>query len=280
MAELSISTGSSGGWTADADPLKASDQVLLKVALEGKTYQQALAEVRAAREGQEPAPGREMPNADARPFLAVDVVEIQAVQVDLRLEDASGRRLEIAATSLTARSLSLRATAPAAPQAQAKDPLVIDLGGEGPTTTGAEGARAFDLAADGRTAPTSFARGATAFLALDRDGDGRITHGGELFGDQHGAVDGYAELAKFDTNADGRIDAEDPVFGRLELLFGDGRRQTLGDASILSLDLGAVPQTGTTTGGDAIFARSLATRADGGTYGTYALGLRQFETTA
>lgn len=280
MAELSISTGSSGGWTADADPLKASDQVLLKVALEGKTYQQALAEVRAAREGQEPAPGRETLRSDARPFLAVDVVEIQAVQVDLRLEDASGRRLEIAATSLTARSLSLRATAPAAPQAQAKDPLVIDLGGEGPTTTGAEGARAFDLAADGRTAPTSFARGATAFLALDRDGDGRITHGGELFGDQHGAVDGYAELAKFDTNADGRIDAEDPVFGRLELLFGDGRRQTLGEASILSLDLGAVPQTGTTTGGDAIFARSLATRVDGGTYGTYALGLRQFETTA
>lgn len=280
MAELSISTGSSGGWTADADPLKASDQVLLKVALEGKTYQEALAEVRAAREGQEPAPGRETPRLDARSFLAVDVVEIQAVQVNLRLEDASGRRLEIAATSLTARTLSMRATAPAAPQAQAKDPLVIDLGGEGPTTTGAEGARAFDLAADGRTAPTSFARGATAFLALDRDGDGRITHGGELFGDQHGAVDGYAELAKFDANADGRIDAGDPVFDRLELLFGDGRRQTLGEASILSLDLGAVPQTGTTTGGDAIFARSLATRADGGTYGTYALGLRQFETTA
>ena len=54
-----------------------------------------------------------------------------------------------------------------------QDPLVIDLDGAGPRTTGAEGAQVFDLAGDGVFKPTSFVTGGTAFLALDRNGDGK-----------------------------------------------------------------------------------------------------------
>src|SRR5262249_53387342 len=57
------------------------------------------------------------------------------------------------------------------------------------------------------------ATGASAFLALDLDGDGRITSGRELFGASSG--DGFADLARYDADRNGFIDESDPVFARL-----------------------------------------------------------------
>ena len=85
--------------------------------------------------------------------------------------------------------------------------------------------------------------GDDALLALDRNGNGRIDDGRELFGDQHGAANGFAELARFDDNGDGRIDAADAVFDQLRLLRFDaqGRQQlqTLGEAGVSAIDLRA-----------------------------------------
>jgi hypothetical protein len=67
---------------------------------------------------------------------------------------------------------------------------------------------------------------ATPWLAMDRDGDGAITSGAELFGDGTRladgtlAPDGYAALAALDKNHDGVIDAKDPAFTAL-LLWSD-----------------------------------------------------------
>lgn len=85
----------------------------------------------------------------------------------------------------------------------------------------------FDLDADGRMDSISVPTGDDALLALDRNGNGRIDDGRELFGDQHGAVNGFAELARFDDNGNGRIDAADAVFDQLRLLRFDaqGRQQ-------------------------------------------------------
>lgn len=66
----------------------------------------------------------------------------------------------------------------------------------------------------------------TPWLALDLDGDGRITSGAELFGsstvlpDGSAARHGFAALAALDANRDGRIDRADPQFGAL-LLWAD-----------------------------------------------------------
>ena len=61
-----------------------------------------------------------------------------------------------------------------------------------------------------------------AWLALDRDGDGSIGGGRELFGNYTPQPlgpgrNGFRALAVFDSNADGRIDARDAVFTSLRL---------------------------------------------------------------
>ncbi len=64
---------------------------------------------------------------------------------------------------------------------------------------------------------------ATPWLAMDRDGDGAITGGAELFGDAtvlsngRTAKHGFEALASLDSNGDGRIDRADPMFASLVL---------------------------------------------------------------
>lgn len=139
------------------------------------------------------------------------------------------------------RDLELNVTAGQTPQQV--DPLVLDLAGNGFSTTGLSRPVRFDLDADGRMDSISAPSGDDALLALDRNGNGRIDDGRELFGDQHGAANGFAELARFDDNGDGRIDAADAVFDQLRLLRFDaqGRQQlqTLSEAGVSAIELRA-----------------------------------------
>lgn len=142
---------------------------------------------------------------------------------------------------LQQRELELNVTAN--PQPQKTDPLVLDLAGNGFATRGLDDAVRFDLDADGRSDRISAPSGDDALLALDRNGNGRIDDGRELFGDQNGAASGFAELAKYDDNDDGHIDAQDAVFERLRLLRFDaeGRQhsQSLSRAGVAAIELGA-----------------------------------------
>jgi len=77
---------------------------------------------------------------------------------------------------------------------------------------------------------------ATPCIALDRDGDGQITSGAELFGDATLAADGtlahdgFAALAALDANGDGALDASDPAFAALLLWTDrDGDRRSSPD---------------------------------------------------
>jgi len=54
------------------------------------------------------------------------------------------------------------------------------------------------------------------FLAMDRNSNGKIDNGSELFGNINGDhVDGFAQLSEMDTNKDGAVTAEDADFDRL-----------------------------------------------------------------
>ncbi|MCG7411367.1 calcium-binding protein [Moraxella nonliquefaciens] len=106
------------------------------------------------------------------------------------------------------------------------DPLTLDLNGNSIIdvigTDGYKGAL-FDHNGDGIATATSWVPGADGLLVLDRNGDGVINSGRELFGDStllsngSTARHGYEALAEFDDNGDGVINADDEIFSRLKV---------------------------------------------------------------
>lgn len=85
----------------------------------------------------------------------------------------------------------------------------------------------FDLAATGQPERIAWTLpdAPVGFLALDRNGNGAIDDGRELFGnftrksDGSLAANGFDALTEFDVNRDGVLDGRDPVFGQLRLWF-------------------------------------------------------------
>lgn len=120
------------------------------------------------------------------------------------------------ATSVSAQSQSVRIDLRG--EIVESDPLALDLTGAGLRFSVPQAGKAFDLMETGTTQRMPTAGAGTFFLALDRNGNGRIDDGGELFGTQHGAVHGFAELARFDANGDRRIDENDSVYNELRLV--------------------------------------------------------------
>ena len=101
-----------------------------------------------------------------------------------------------------------------APQAYSlTDPLVINL--DGNVTEVSDRKFYFDLDADGSLDQISRLGSGSGYLALDKDGDGRIGDGSELFGTRSG--DGFADLALYDEDGNGWIDEADPVFAKLRI---------------------------------------------------------------
>ena len=71
----------------------------------------------------------------------------------------------------------------------------------------------FDIDADGEEESISYLQGGSGYLALDKNGDGVINDGSELFGTKSG--DGFADLAEYDADGNGWIDENDPIFDKL-----------------------------------------------------------------
>lgn len=112
------------------------------------------------------------------------------------------------------------------------DPLVIAYAGTGPRLSKEK--YGFDLNGDGKNENISFATGGSGFLALDKNGDGKINDGTELFGTQSG--NGFADLRAYDVDKNGWIDESDPVFSMLSVftIGADGERTlfSLGEAGV------------------------------------------------
>lgn len=167
-----------------------------------------------------------MPDAEPVEPVATESTEASSVSLDDELPASVTEAVVRAEQTLEQRSLELNVSSQPPKQS---DPLVLDLAGNGLRTRGLLDAVSFDLDADGRRDRISAPAGDDALLALDRNGNGRIDDGRELFGDQNGAANGFAELARHDDNRDGRIDPLDAVFSRLSLLrFSlDGQQQQI-----------------------------------------------------
>jgi hypothetical protein len=104
-------------------------------------------------------------------------------------------------------------------------PIIINLEKGGYRLTGRNEPVLFDIAGNGHPRLMAWtASGADeAFLWLDRNDDGMVTSGAELFGNftplQNGqfAKNGFEALREFDANGDGIIDERDPMWSRLTL---------------------------------------------------------------
>ncbi|MBN1576296.1 MAG: hypothetical protein JW913_07090 [Chitinispirillaceae bacterium] len=94
-----------------------------------------------------------------------------------------------------------------------KDPLIIDLNGIGAAFSDMK--FEFDIDADGAGELLYAPREGTAFLAYDKNGNGIVDDGSELFGPQSG--NGFSELARLDEDGNGWIDEGDSAFSRLKV---------------------------------------------------------------
>ncbi len=93
------------------------------------------------------------------------------------------------------------------------DPLVLHF--DGHSSELSEESYDFDLNMDGEADSLKFIEGVSAFLALDRNNDGAINDGSELFGAKSG--NGFADLAAYDDDGNGYIDEADAIFSELKL---------------------------------------------------------------
>jgi hypothetical protein len=120
----------------------------------------------------------------------------------------------------------------------AVDPLMINFNGTAAQL--ADSRFGFDLNLDGEKEQIANTGSNSAFLALDRNGDGRINNGRELFGPTTG--DGFAELAKFDSDGNQWIDEKDAVYSRLRVWQptsnGGGATVSLKEAGVGAIYLG------------------------------------------
>ena len=123
-------------------------------------------------------------------------------------------------------------------QARLCDPLVINSNSSSAHVSDQK--FYFDLDGDGKLDEISRLAAGSGFLALDKNGDGKINDGNELFGTK--SKDGFADLATYDEDGNGWIDENDPIFDKLQIWTKDARGRdilcAIGKAGIGAIYLG------------------------------------------
>ncbi len=96
---------------------------------------------------------------------------------------------------------------------QTCDPLVINFDAD--TASLSDQKFRFDIDADGKEDNISMLGAGSGYLALDKNGDGVINDGSELFGPQSG--NGFQDLAAYDEDGNGWIDENDSIWSKLKI---------------------------------------------------------------
>lgn len=125
------------------------------------------------------------------------------------------------------------------------DPLVINM--DVPTAAVTDQKFLFDIDQDGTQEEISTLAKGSGFLALDKNGDGIINDGSELFGTKSG--DGFKDLSAYDLDGNGWIDENDAIFECLRVWTKDmnGKDVLL---SLKEADIGAIYLGHVSTGFD------------------------------
>lgn len=120
------------------------------------------------------------------------------------------------------------------------DPLVLNFAGNAAQLS--DQRFAFDLNADGSTEQINFVQPGSGFLVFDRNHDGIVNNGSELFGPTSG--DGFSELGALDEDKNGWIDENDAAFAQLQVWrhddSGNSQLQSLSAAGVGTIALNRV----------------------------------------
>jgi len=167
-----------------------------------------------------------------------------------------------------------------------RDPLTLDLNGNGIETIAPNLANPilFDHEGQGIKTGTGWIAPSDGFLVLDRNGNGTIDDGTELFGDNTPlydvdgtitgkAADGFDALAQEDTNADGVVNSADANFANLRVwqdlnqdgVSQDGELKTLAELGIESFNVASINHSQLLANGNQIADTGTYTRTDGST---------------
>ena len=117
-------------------------------------------------------------------------------------------------------------------------PIVLDLDGDGIEVVATASGTYFDLEADGFAQRTGWVTGGDGFLVWDRNGNGKIDNGRELFGNHtllangSEAANGFAALAELDANGNGILNSADAAWSNLRI-WRDANQNGVTDAGEL-----------------------------------------------
>lgn len=183
-------------------------------------------------------------NSESRKFIR-DKVEINSVYTEAEalnfqvkaFVQADGREIELSLDISLSRSFVQKTTRTIEINKVLKDPLVISLNGSMPSLSSKT--FSFDIDSDGKSDQISQLSSGNGFLALDKNSNGIIDDGSELFGTKSG--DGFKDLSKYDEDKNGWIDENDAIFDKLRIWQkseGKDKLIALGEVGIGAIFLG------------------------------------------
>ncbi|MEH6672659.1 hypothetical protein [Halopseudomonas sp.] len=157
-----------------------------------------------------------------------------------------------------------------------RDPLTLDLDDDGIETVSSNSGITFDFDGDGLKTGTGWIKGDDGLLVLDRNANGMIENGAELFGedtlksDGTKATNGFDALSDLDSNLDGVFDSQDTEFSNVRVwqdvnqngISEADELRSLSEHNIVAINLDATAAN-QTSNGNLISAIGTFVRGDG-----------------
>ncbi|MBN1214915.1 MAG: hypothetical protein JXA99_05665, partial [Candidatus Lokiarchaeota archaeon] len=145
-----------------------------------------------------------------------------------------------------------------------RDPLILDLDGDGIETTSVNNGVNYDFLADGIKEKTGWVGKDDGFLVLDKNSNGKIDNDSEFFGEGQSlkngekSTGGFESLGEYDGNGDKIINSNDEIYSQLRIwqdknqngITDEGELKTLKELGIKSISLEALQKNITTSTGN------------------------------
>lgn len=195
---------------------------------------------------------------DFRRFERFHEIETASFQALGRVETADGRSIDFNLRFAVSREFISESMVRVQTGDALVDPLTLNMNNN-IASLGQRNFR-FDLNSDGTEDTIAFAGAGSGFLALDRNGNGEIDDGQELFGPSTG--NGFSELEHFDKDGNSWIDEGDPIFDKLQIWSmdenGNARLEAIGEKGVGAIYLGNVATPFSLLGSDGSLSGRIA----------------------